>query len=351
MAVISADPAVVVTKHPRTGGPATVLAVVGAAFVVLQIWVYGAWIFSGDAHSQSMGSDQMDTGAKVVAWLVQLASSTALVVAIVYCARRWRREGRMPWDAMLAVAWLSAYWQEVTCNYLRPMFLYNSYSVNLGSWYGHIPGWISPNARNLPEPLLMAGPVYGYWFILCAAIFCAIARRIHRRRPQTGGWALFGIGVVVLGLMDLLLELIFIRTGMFAYSGVIRSLSLWGGKTYQFPLYEPVLIGVLCTTMGLLRYYRDDRGFSAIERGSESIRPFGSPSSSASSKWVSMVRTLALVGLVNVMFGAFNLFYVWTSLYVDEFPAYPSYLINEMCGPGTGIDCPAPGVPINTPRT
>jgi hypothetical protein len=312
-------------------------AAAGAAFVVLQVGIYAAWFISGDARPQTMGADDMDSGAKVVAWLVQLASSGALVGAVIYCVRRWRREGAMPWDAMLAVGWLSVYWQEVTCNYLRPIFLYNSYAVNLGSWYANVPGWVSPHAEKLPEPLLLSAPVYGYWFIICSSLFCAMARRAKRRWPDIGRLGLFGLGVAVLGVMDLVLELIFIRTGMFAYAGVIRELSIWGGETYQFPIYEPLLIGSVCSLMGLLRYCRDDHGHSAIERGAETI---------TTRRRASLVRTLAFVGVANVVFGLFNAGYVWISLYVDPAPKYPSYLTNGMCGPGTDTPCPGPGVPI-----
>ena len=333
--VPNGDAALLAPARPTR--PVVWWAAAGAGFLVLQLCVYGAWIVSGDAYRQPMGPDTMDAGAKAVAWIVQLASFSALLGAIAYCARRWRREGSMPWDAMLALGWLSVYWQEVTCNYLRPIFLYNSYAVNFGSWFGHIPGWISPHARNLPEPLLLSGPVYGYWFIINSIAFCAVARRARRHWPAIGRVGLFGIGVLVLGALDLVLECIFIRTGMFAYGGVIRELSIWGGKTYQFPLYEPVLIGAVCSLVGLLRLGRDDKGLSAIERGAEKITV---------PRRASVVRTLAFVGFANVVFGVFNAGYVWISLYVDPMPRYPSYLVNGMCGPGTDVACPGPGVPV-----
>ena len=31
---------------------------------------------------------------------------------------------------------------------------------NMGGWAGHIPGWVSPNGGNIPEPLLWVLPFY-----------------------------------------------------------------------------------------------------------------------------------------------------------------------------------------------
>ncbi|HZQ77937.1 MAG TPA: spirocyclase AveC family protein [Acidimicrobiia bacterium] len=340
-------------RTARDGGPALVAekrarpvvwwGAVGAGFLALQLYVAAAWILAGDAYKQPMGPDRMDAGAKVLAWILQGASTGALVAVVVYCARRWRRERRMPWDAMLGIGFLCVFWQDTMCNWLRPIFFYNSYMVNLGAWNAHVPGWISPHARNIPEPLLLSGPIYGWWFVVFAAAFCAMARRARRRWPGISKIGLFGLGVVLLGIMDMVLECTFIRGGLFAYSGVIRSVSIWGGKTYQYPMYEAVIVGVFCSIVGLLRLGRDDKGLSVIERGADTIK--------VSTKGQAAIRTLCFIALSNVMFVVLNVVYVWIGLYVDPTPKYPSYLSNGLCGPTTDVVCPAPGVPIVLPDT
>lgn len=317
-------------------------AAVGAFFVALQAYLYAAWFVSGDAYRQPMGPDPMSDGSKAVAWLLQGLSTGALVVVVVYLVRRSRREGALTWDTFIAVGFLSVFWQDTLCNYLRPTFIYNSYLVNLGSWYPHVPGWVAPNFRNQPEPFLLTGPLYGWYFVLFAVAFCGMARLARRRWPDIGRLGLFGLGVGALFLLDMVIEMVFLRAGLFAYSGAIHELSIWGGETYQYPLYEGIFAGSVTALVGLLRLTRDDRGHSAIERGADRV--------GGSARRVTAFRMLAWVGLANVCLVWVNASYALISIYVDPTPRYPSYMINGLCGEGTGIACPAPGVPIPTPR-
>jgi hypothetical protein len=328
---------------PRTMRPVVWWATAGVFFAVLQLMVYGAWIIQGDAYAQTTGPDKLDAGAKVLAWVLQGASTAGIITVLLYLFRRSRREGHLTWDSFIAIAFLSVFWQDTICNYMRPIFLYNSYMVNLGAWNPHIPGWISPHARNTPEPLLLSGPIYGWWFVLFAVVFCAMARRARKRWPQIGKFGIFAMGVVVLGFLDAALELTFIRGGLFAYSGVVRELSIWPGKTYQFPLYESLIVGVFCSTIGMLRLNRDDKGRSAIERGIDRVGVTGGK--------VTAVRAFAWIGLANTMFVILNIGYNWIGFYADTTPKYPSYLSNGLCGPGTGVDCPGQDIPIPMPRT
>jgi hypothetical protein len=318
-------------------------AAVGAFFVIVQVGVYASWILQGDAYPQTMGPDTMDAGAKFWAWLLQGLSASAGLWTIFYLARRSFRQKGLAWDSFIAIAFFSVYWQDTIINYLRPIFLYNSYMVNLGAWNPHIPGWISPNARNTPEPLLLIAPVYVWWFVLFAVAFCGLAKWAQRRWPNIGKAGIFMLGVLVLGLMDTLLEGLAIRTGLFAYSGVIRELSIWPGKTYQFPIYEGVIVGVFCSIIGMIRYTRDDKGYSVIERGSDQVRVTG--------RKLTVIRALAWIGLANTMFVILNVGYNWIGLYADTTPKYPSYMLNGICGPDTDVECPAPGVPIVFPET
>jgi hypothetical protein len=130
---------------------------------------------------------------------------------------------------------------------------------------------------------------------------------------------------------------------LFAYSGVIRELSIWPGKTYQFPIYEGVIVGVFCSIIGMIRYTRDDKGYSVIERGSDQVRVTG--------RKLTVIRALAWIGLANTMFVILNVGYNWIGLYADTTPKYPSYMLNGICGPDTDVECPAPGVPIVFPET
>ena len=325
---------------PKAGGAGPVVwwASAGVVSILVQTYVYGSWLISGEATKTPTGSDPVPDTVKLWAWVFQTLSISALIILAVYCVRRCRREGRLTFDAMLAIALPLTFWMDTAINYLRPIWAYNSYLVNLGAWNLHIPGWISPHGNRVPEPLLMSLPVYGPWFVTFAALFCWLARRAHARNPNFGKVRTFLLGVVVLAVLDTVLELFFIRGEIWAYTGVIREFSLFPGERYQFPIYEALFIGVFCSILGMLRYYRDDRGLTRIERGVDDLR--------ISQRKRSLVSALAFIGLANGMMVVLNIGYNWAGLYADETPVYPSYLVNGLCGPGTGYECPAPDVPV-----
>ena len=68
-------------------------------------------------------------------------------------------------------------------------------------------------------------------------------------------------------LLDLALQIPATRLGLFAYPGAPAALTFWAGEPYQFPIYADLLINGVFLSIGLLRYYRDDRGYSIVETG------------------------------------------------------------------------------------
>ncbi|BBZ15500.1 spirocyclase AveC family protein [Mycobacterium branderi] len=317
----------------------------GAVFVLVQIYVYGSWIFSGDLYRQPTGADPVPTAIKAAAWIVQATCVLGAVVLVIYLWRRSRREGKLAWDALVAIAFASVYWQDPVIDFARPVFFYNSYLINFGAWTSHIPGWLSPYAANLPEPFLMILPMFAWLFVVFGMLFCAMARRLRRIRPNIGKVGIFLTGVLVFGVFNIVMEAVFLQTRLFAYSGVINSVSLFSGHVYQFPLYEALIAGVNASVVGMIRLTRDDRERSAVERGVDELQ--------VSPKTQTSLRILAVVGLANTMFVVMNLVYIAFTFYVDRMPHYPSYLKNDMCGVAVSAPCPGPGVPVlidNTPH-
>jgi hypothetical protein len=327
----------------RTYGAVVWWAGVGACFLALQMYVYSRWMSSGDLYTQPTGDDPLSTGTKVMAWVLQGVSTSAMIAVLVYLFRKTKRERRLTWDALIAIGFVSVFWQDTIINYTRPTFFYNSYLINFGAWDPHIPGWLSPHARNVPEPLLLTGPIYAWWFVTFSIVFCWMARKARERWPTIGKVGLFAIGVLALGILDIVRENIFMRANLWAYSGVINELSVFAGETYQFPLYEGLIVGIFCTIVGMVRLNRDDKGRSVIEKGIDDTR--------LSERRRTAVRVLAFIGLANVMFVGLNVVYNYINFYVDEMPKYPSYLNNGLCGDGTDVQCPSPETPVYLPDT
>jgi hypothetical protein len=292
---------------------------VGAAILVFIVYVLGRWIVTGRAVPTAPGPDPLPHSAHL-------------------------------FTGMLYLCWLTLFFQDPMMNYTSATVLYNAYMVNLGTWtLGSTPGWTSPNGNNLPEPLLLI--VVGYTIIgysLCFPVL-ALLNNAREQWPALTKFRLALLGIAILIALDTLFESLLLRTGVYAYPGGIRAITLFAGQTYQFPMTEGLCYGGLTTGATLvLLLYRDDRGNTFVERGVDRLRVSG-----VMRQWV---KFLALFAYVHVsMFVVFTVPMQWFATHSDPFPdGYPSYMINGLCAYGPTRDqCPGPGVmiprPLNNP--
>jgi hypothetical protein len=119
-------------------------------------------------------------------------------------------------------------------------------------------------------------------------------------------------------------------------------LTLFSGHFYQFPVYETFVFSFPMTAFTCLRYFRNDRGETFVERGLHEVR--GSESKRTA------IRFLALFGATNVLLlGLYNIPINYFGLHVGS-PAKDvvnrSYLMDGICGPGTTYACPGKDIPI-----
>ncbi|MCZ7526756.1 MAG: spirocyclase AveC family protein [Acidimicrobiia bacterium] len=325
--------------EPRRQRPPIVRwALVGAFFLAVEIFVITTWFTSGEATPTSTGADPVPGYIKGWAIALQIVCPLIFVAALVYVVRQCRRERRLTFDAVLLIAWCLVYWQDPMLNYLRPIFSYNSYLVNLGSWTSRTPGWMSPRGHLMPEPLVLGGTVYG-WFLFASMMTCAAMRWAKRRWPHLGSTGLVTVGFASMILFDFVLEVFFVRTHMYIYASVVKELTIFHGTWNQFPIYESFLWGGMMAATGVLRYFRDDRGRSVVERGVDQLE--------ATTTKKNILRILAVSGCLNVMFiFTYNLPIQVFNLHADDPPELPTYLRNDLCGEGTPYRCPGPDTPI-----
>lgn len=94
--------------------------------------------------------------------------------------------------------------------------------------------------------------------------------------------------------------------------------------------------------MGALRYFKDDRGLTVVERGVDTL-----PISQGRK---TLLRFLAISGMLNVLvFCFFNLPNGLIGAHSTEWPRDVqdrSYLTDRLCGEGTDRACPGPTVPL-----
>jgi hypothetical protein len=324
------------------------MATVGALLLAFEIFVLAKWITGPDFHSTPTGPDHLSSAKQTLYTVIQILVSGLLIpCAWFWVIRPWRREGRMTTDGMFAVAGGLLFFWDMVMNYTSVVLFYNSNLVNMGAWAnGSWPGWTSPHANRLPEPLLIVPEAYTTLVFVQVMLVLWGLRRLKRRRPGLG--FLGSAATIILGLFvtDTIVEGVVLRTGLYAYPGGIRSLSLFAGHTYQVPLTETFCFGGLgLGAIAMLMYFRDDSARTIVERGLDRVQ--------ASAKQKQFIKFCAIFGAVHL---CFVVLYAapqqWISTHSDPFPkGYPSYMVNGMCASGAHQNaCPGPGTAVPRPR-
>lgn len=305
----------------------------GAAVLAVALWSMGSWILSDNFHPTPLGAhpDPLPGYVLPAIWIFEIANVLGFLWVIWFCIKTSRRDGRLSLEAVLAISWALQYWQDPLILWLQPTFFFNGYVTNLSSWSPYIPGWINQSSKGWPDPLLFQGLAYTYYFLLVSLAVAWAMRQTKLLRPHWGVMRLLAAGLLVSVTMDLVFEVIFIRTQLMAYPKAIYALSLWPGQTYQYPLYNALFWGIVQATTGFLYYFRDDRGNTLVERGIERIKAV---------RLHAPIRVLAMFGFVSIFIGAYTVLTILISLNADPMPlGYPSWLLNGACEAGTPYPC------------
>lgn len=331
-------------ERPRSWRPVIAWATAGAVLLAFETVVLALWVFGPNFKSTPPGPDQISSGQQVLFTVLQIAVPLAAGVALFFwVVRPWRREGYLTTDGMLTLSAGMVFFWDMSMNYTSVSLLYNSHLVNRGAWAnGSWPGWVSPNANQLPESLFITVPGYVALVFSQVVFVLWILRKIKARRPKLGTAASVVFIFIGLLIVDTIIETLLLRTGIYAYPGAIRAITLFAGHTYQVPLSETVLFGgVALGVIACLSYFRDDRGNTVVERGLDKIR--------VGTKSKQLTKFLAIFGAVHL---AFLVLYMvpqqWFAVHSGPFPSgYKSYMINDMCASGSDDrTCPGPGVPM-----
>jgi len=328
--------------------PAACLAVLGAAILAFQLYVLGKWITGPYFVATQPGPDHISQLQHIYFIALQIVVPAAAAWMLWHwLVKPWWRDGRLTTDGRLIGAFSMIFFWDMGMNFSSTVLFYNSYMFNRGAWnLGSWPGWLSPDANALPEPIFVTMP--GYTALVFSQILLVtwLLRKAKARWPGIGVLGSVAFIIAVLTIVDSLIEIALIRSGVYAYPGAIRAVSLFAGQTYQFPLTEGfTFAGLGVGATALLSHYRDQDGKTWAEYGIEQIRFFGE-------KGREWVRFFAVFGFIH---GSFFVLYSlpnqFLSLNSDPFPAhYPSYLENGMCVYGPQANqCPGPGVMMPRP--
>jgi hypothetical protein len=321
----------------RRRPPVTWWALFGALALAFIAYIWIKWLtgpYATPVHTGTSREPGWMHSAHVI-WEV-LSVPAMLATFYWFLARPWLRERRLSTDGLLCIGFLLLWFQDPLTNYFQPWVTYDSHLVNIGNWTQGIPGWQSFNApgRQVPEPVLFTPEVYVFLWLGLAMLGTAVMRRAKARFPEWGTLRLLGAAFAVLAIVDLIAEgLIFMPLGFYTYGGGVAPI-LFGSTYHTFPLHEPICTGLMFTAAAALRYFKDDKGHTIVERGAERI---------GSARLRGSFRALALIGAAQLCM--LIPYTIPVALVQYSARAWPqdlrqrSYLNDGLCGPATGRRC------------
>lgn len=314
------------------------LALFGLACLLTQAYVFAAWMLSPDFRPTPPGPDPIPAYSRIAMIVFQTLSLGVGAIVLVWFVHGLRRQRRIDAIRLMMIGWLSAYWLDPFLNFITPIFTYNAYLVNFGSWAEFIPGWQSEQGARITEPLLVCPPNYFFNFTATAVSGAWAMRLAEQRWPRLGLAGRVAAGYVGVWLTMSVLDVAATRLLHFdAWPGAFPGLTLWEGHFYQFPIHELLLFPSIFVICSLLLHHRDADGHTAIERG---LLP---APGAAAGRFQTVLRVLVFVGLCN----ALNLGYTATMGTLGAATApwpdtMPSWLSDEQCGERTGLPCATP---------
>ncbi len=316
--------------------------VCGAAWFALFVYCMTAWVFGPDFVPVTLGRDQAPAD------YVRFIRTLEVIMLVLTAGLLWLfvfkplvRDRRLSFDGLFFLACGTMVLQEPWHAWIRPQLLYNDIFINYGSWMGYLPV-SNPTAHLTPLPIAFAG--LGYFWIVAGPAWCGSLwmRRARGRNPDISTAKLIGLCMLGFCIFDLIIESFITRTGMFIYASTVPWLTLFSGKSYQFPLTETLCWAGTYTVLACFHFFRNDRGETWADRNFDSL---AIPSSIKTfSRWLAMVGVCQMI-----IFFTWNLPYFFFALHGGKFvvteESHP-WLTAGLCGTSTPYDCPGPGVPF-----
>jgi hypothetical protein len=306
-------------------------AAIGGLLLAGEAYIFIRWFLSSDLRDVPAGPTPVPSWEKVTLVLSCVGIIGGfLFVMWRWCVKPWRKTGSLTTLGAFGIATLTMFWQDPLQNQIVPWYSWNHWLPNTGSWANEIPGMSQVNATALAEPLYIVitgftlfyfgfGAIYGSW----------IMNRMKARRPNIGTpWLILASLVgctVTLGV----LEVFWMRSGAYIYPSAIPSLTLFYGHTYQLPIYEIVIDGILAAMCSWAVYFRNAKGETVVERGLSDLR--------ISPRKKTVMRILALAVAVNLIYAMYSL---TLQPFVHDAHGWPAGIAKESffaegwCGPG-----------------
>jgi hypothetical protein len=319
--------------------PVGVCASIGVALAGLQLYLLLRWLLGSNFQEVTPGPSEPPMWMQISIRTVEvLSTAVALWMIYHFVIRPWRRERHVPYDGLVVLAALAVSMYDPLNSYFHTWFAYNSYFFNRGTPVVNLPGWQSFNepGAQIAWPIFFIPPLYAVMFVGIPMLGCWVMRTAKSKRPTLSSAALVVIAFALVAVIDIVLEgPVVMRLGFYDHTG--PSIPILDSHYGHNAIANIVLVAAAVTLATSLRYFRNDRGETFVERGSYKL---------GSGPKTTVVRFFAVFAAIQVILFAgyhlpmavwtiFNPNAQWHSNMVDN-----SYLNDHLCGVGTPRTCP-----------
>ena len=323
--------------------PVKMWAAIGVAFFLVEGWALWGWITGPNFKSTPTGVTPVPLYMTIAIRGWEICAFPAFFLFLWhFLIKPWKREGKIQSDGLFCLVFATIWWQDPVSNFIAPYFTYNAKLVNFGTWLNNIPGWQMPGAHKIAEAPIWTFPIYVYLVFGACVVGNIVMRKAKQRWPQLTKAQLCLVCFAAFFCFDIVLEPFLMFIGIWTYTGVVAKFTLFYGHYYQFPMYEALLWGGVWTMWSCLRYFKDDKGHTIVERGIDELK--------ISPKSKTVVRFLALAGVCNFMFlFAYNIpgqIFILNADPINHDQLTRSYFMSGICGEGTDYACYGKDLPF-----
>jgi len=328
--------------QPKVIPGVKIWAFFGALIALFETYVLIKWVTGPNFEAVPPGVTPVPDGVKIAGSVITYGGFVAMFYLIYrFVWKPWRQSRTVTAEGLLLVWFATFSWfMDPFANMFTPFFTYNSWFPNMGSWVADIPFWQSVTAgapgamQAYPMLFIVTAYVWGLWGVVAAQAWAM--RRMRARWPRMSTPALLWWSYCWGFAVFMILEVVYMRCGVYGYHAAIPSLTLWYGEYYQFPIYEAVFAGFWCLGYASLLYFRNDKGQTIVERGVERIKSGGASQIGLRFLAVTALATLIYMVSYNIPYWILN---ISTNEGWPESTQSESYWTNGICGPGTDRHC------------